>query len=61
MDFRNNFTLDPHFTGDFFVPCGGRPAAINESNVKEFVYLVKEDGTKSLRFRYIVEGANLFL
>jgi hypothetical protein len=35
---------------------GGRPAAVNAENVRSFVRLA--DG--SLRFKYIVEGANLF-
>lgn len=61
LAFRNGFTLDPSFTGDFFVPCGGRPATINESNVADFVHIVAPDGSTSLRFKYIVEGANLFL
>jgi glutamate dehydrogenase len=41
---------------DLFVPCGGRPNSINIRNWKQ---LLDKDGTP--RFRYIVEGANLFL
>lgn len=55
--FRNCFHLKKNLTADFFVPCGGRPSAVNLSNVEAFLY--QEDG-KTLRFKYIVEGANLF-
>lgn len=52
-DFRNNF----HFRVkcDLFVPCGGRPEAVNISNVGQ---LVDSDGKPN--FKYVVEGANLF-
>ena len=52
-DFRNNF----HFRvkADLFVPCGGRPEAVNISNVNK---LVDSDGKP--HFKYVVEGANLF-
>lgn len=54
MNFRNGFHLDELFTADLFVPCGGRPEAINISNVdKLFVNGVP-------KFKYIIEGANLF-
>ncbi|GMF17792.1 unnamed protein product [Phytophthora lilii] len=56
-EFRNLFHLRPSLTADFFVPCGGRPAAVNLNNVEQFMY--REDG-RTLRFKYIVEGANLF-
>jgi len=55
--FRNLFHLNKDVQADFFVPCGGRPQAVNLSNVEQFMY--QEDG-KTLRFKYIVEGANLF-
>lgn len=55
MNFRNNFHLSDYFTGDLFVPCGGRPESVNISNVH---HLIKSDGTP--KFKYIVEGANLF-
>jgi len=42
------------FTADFFVPCGGRPEAINISNVDSVFVNGKP------MFKYIVEGANLF-
>ncbi|KAJ0393762.1 hypothetical protein ATCC90586_010406 [Pythium insidiosum] len=57
VEFRNLFHLRPSLCADFFVPCGGRPAAVNLNNVDKFMY--REDG-KTLRFKYIVEGANLF-
>ncbi|TYZ65267.1 hypothetical protein PybrP1_002514 [[Pythium] brassicae (nom. inval.)] len=56
-EFRNLFHLRPSLTADFFVPCGGRPAAVNLNNVDAFMY--RADG-RTLRFKYIVEGANLF-
>jgi glutamate dehydrogenase len=55
-EFRNNFHLNPMLKADLFVPCGGRPNSINIRNWKQ---LLDKDGTP--RFRYIVEGANLFL
>ncbi|WOO79432.1 NAD-specific glutamate dehydrogenase [Vanrija pseudolonga] len=52
-DFRNNF----HFRVkcDIFVPCGGRPEAVNIGNVSR---LIDSDGKP--HFKYVVEGANLF-
>lgn len=44
------------FKADLFVPCGGRPEAVNISNVSS---LVDSEGTP--HFKYIVEGANLFI
>nr|KAJ3412067.1 NAD-dependent glutamate dehydrogenase [Polyrhizophydium stewartii] len=55
LKFRNEFHLDPLSSSDLFVPCGGRPEAVDLNNVH---LLFKEDGTP--RFKYIVEGANLF-
>ena len=56
LEFRNGYHLDPEVKADFFVPCGGRPAAVNESNWRSFCY----DPKDGLRFSYVVEGANLF-
>ena len=53
-DFRNNAHF--RYKADLFVPCGGRPEAINISNVSQ---LFDEDG--KCNYKYIVEGANLFL
>ncbi|TFK63395.1 NAD-specific glutamate dehydrogenase [Pluteus cervinus] len=53
-DFRNAAHL--RFKADLFVPCGGRPEAVNISNVAA---LIDSDGKP--HFKYVVEGANLFL
>ncbi|KAL6304426.1 NAD-specific glutamate dehydrogenase [Sparassis latifolia] len=53
-DFRNGAHL--RFKADLFVPCGGRPEAVNISNVAALV-----DSEGKPHFKYIVEGANLFL
>ena len=55
-EFRNRFHLTPYATCDLFVPCGGRPSAINVTN---WEMLLHENG--SPRVRAIVEGANLFI
>ncbi|KAF8743736.1 hypothetical protein AX14_000707 [Amanita brunnescens Koide BX004] len=52
-DFRNAAHL--RFKADMFIPCGGRPEAVNISNVAA---LVDADGKP--HFKYVVEGANLF-
>jgi len=56
--FRNNFHLHPLFKSTLFVPCGGRPDAIDGFNVKEYLGSASNSGN---RFQYIVEGANLFI
>jgi glutamate dehydrogenase len=56
MDFRNQFHLNPLSAADLFVPCGGRPEAINIGNVNQLI----DKDTKLPRFKIIVEGANLF-
>jgi glutamate dehydrogenase len=53
-DFRNGAHL--RFKADLFVPCGGRPEAVNISNMAALI-----DGEGKPHFKYIVEGANLFL
>ncbi|KAJ7205988.1 NADH-dependent glutamate dehydrogenase [Mycena pura] len=53
-DFRNTAHL--RFKADLFVPCGGRPEAVNISNMAALV-----DGEGKPHFKYIVEGANLFI
>ncbi|RKP04338.1 hypothetical protein CXG81DRAFT_23112 [Caulochytrium protostelioides] len=55
LKFRNEFHLNPLAAADVFVPCGGRPESVDLSNVHQ---LLTEDGAP--RFKYIVEGANLF-
>ena len=54
--FRNTFHLHPLATADLFVPCGGRPGAVNITNWRQ---LLDERGQP--KFRVIVEGANLFI
>lgn len=54
--FRNQFHLHPMLRADLFVPCGGRPKSVNLSNWEK---LLDEKGAP--RFRWIVEGANLFI
>ncbi|MFA6294209.1 MAG: NAD-glutamate dehydrogenase domain-containing protein, partial [Victivallales bacterium] len=56
MAFRNSFHLDSRIKADLFLPCGGRPKSINGTNWKS---LLDADGKPF--FRWIVEGANLFL
>ena len=56
IEFRNTFHLHPMLKADLFVPCGGRPKSINIQNWKK---LLDENGVP--RFKYIAEGANLFL
>jgi len=52
-DFRNGAHL--RFKADIFVPCGGRPEAVNISNMAALI-----DAEGKPHFKYIVEGANLF-
>ncbi|THH30597.1 hypothetical protein EUX98_g3609 [Antrodiella citrinella] len=52
-DFRNGAHL--RFKADIFVPCGGRPEAVNISNVAALV-----DSEGKAHFKFVVEGANLF-
>ena len=33
LAFRNEFHLTPYSSADLFVPCGGRPEAVNLKNV----------------------------
>eukprot|EP00002_Diphylleia_rotans_P019421 TRINITY_DN3758_c0_g1_i1.p1 TRINITY_DN3758_c0_g1~~TRINITY_DN3758_c0_g1_i1.p1 ORF type:complete len:1027 (+),score=257.85 TRINITY_DN3758_c0_g1_i1:62-3142(+) len=54
--FRNNFHLTKYASADIFVPCGGRPEAVNLSNV----HLLFDPASGKPNFKYIVEGANLF-
>lgn len=52
--FRNSAHLV--FKSDIFVPCGGRPESINISNVNKLF-----DAEGKCHFKFIVEGANLFI
>eukprot|EP01113_Clastostelium_recurvatum_P036530 TRINITY_DN521_c0_g2_i3.p1 TRINITY_DN521_c0_g2~~TRINITY_DN521_c0_g2_i3.p1 ORF type:complete len:1046 (+),score=339.58 TRINITY_DN521_c0_g2_i3:67-3138(+) len=56
MVFRNNFHLHPLSAADVFVPCGGRPEAVQLSNVDKLI----NPKTGEARYKVIVEGANLF-
>lgn len=56
-ELRDNFHLTSFAAADLFVPCGGRPNAVNTDNVK---CLFLADGITP-KFRMVVEGANLFL
>ncbi|TFK48742.1 NADH-dependent glutamate dehydrogenase [Heliocybe sulcata] len=53
-DYRNTAHL--RFKADLFVPCGGRPEAVNISNVAALF-----DAEGKPHYKYIVEGANLFI
>jgi glutamate dehydrogenase len=55
-EFRNSFHLNTLARADLFVPCGGRPAAVNINNWRQ---LLDERGKP--KFRIIIEGANLFI
>ncbi len=56
LGFRNMFHLDARLKADLFLPCGGRPKSVNLSNWKSLL-----DAEGKPRFRWIIEGANLFL
>eukprot|EP01117_Protostelium_nocturnum_P004653 TRINITY_DN1685_c0_g1_i1.p1 TRINITY_DN1685_c0_g1~~TRINITY_DN1685_c0_g1_i1.p1 ORF type:complete len:1027 (+),score=415.86 TRINITY_DN1685_c0_g1_i1:160-3240(+) len=55
LEYRNQFHLNPLSSSYFFVPCGGRPEAINLSNVHTAILA---DGSN--KWKVVVEGANLF-
>jgi glutamate dehydrogenase len=56
LSFRNVFHLNSLAApAQVFVPCGGRPESVDINNVDQ---LLDEDNNP--RFKYIVEGANLF-
>lgn len=62
LKFRNEFHLHPLSSADLFVPCGGRPEAVDINNVHH-LFSVEKTGDQEVsvpRFKYIVEGANLF-
>jgi len=54
--FRNNFHFHPLCAADLFVPCGGRPGAIDLSTVRRLI-----DKHGKTHWKFIIEGANLFL
>jgi len=55
-EFRNKFHLHALAKADLFVPCGGRPAAININNWQSLF-----DDNWNPKFKIIIEGANLFI
>jgi glutamate dehydrogenase len=55
-ELRDCFHLTDYAAADLFVPCGGRPNAVTMENVKK---MFTADGSTP-KFKYIVEGANLF-
>ena len=55
--FRNNFHTNPLASADLFVPCGGRPESINANNVDKLF----DPETGQCMFKYLIEGANLFV
>ncbi len=56
LSFRNGFHLNSRMAADLFVPCGGRPKSINGTNWQSLL-----DGGGKPIFKWIVEGANLFI
>jgi glutamate dehydrogenase len=56
LGFRNTFHLDRRMKADLFLPCGGRPKSVSLNNWRS---LLDESGAPL--FRWIVEGANLFI
>jgi glutamate dehydrogenase len=56
LGFRNTFHLDGRMKADLFLPCGGRPKSVSLNNWRS---LLDESGAPL--FRWIVEGANLFI
>ena len=53
--FRNEFHLHPLSSSLVFVPCGGRPEAVDINNVSQCF-----DEHEKPKWKYVVEGANLF-
>lgn len=45
LQFRNNAHLLPFISSQFFVPCGGRPAAVTLETVDAFLYGGNADGS----------------
>eukprot|EP00796_Vickermania_ingenoplastis_P001329 gene1328-772_t len=70
---RDEFHFLPYSDADVFVPCGGRPRSVTLENVGRFLKVPDADGESmllgkfgnlapdQLKFKYIVEGANLFI
>ncbi|KAI8992513.1 Glutamate/Leucine/Phenylalanine/Valine dehydrogenase-domain-containing protein [Pilobolus umbonatus] len=58
FNFRNVFHLNPLAQSTIFVPCGGRPESIGLENIDQVLH---PEGREGPLFKYIVEGANLFI
>lgn len=70
---RDEFHFTPYSKSDVFVPCGGRPRAINLDNVHKLINRADVTGEMMLagkcadvsrdllKYKIIVEGANLFI
>merc|ERR550532_3781058 len=56
-ELRDTFHLSKYATADLFVPCGGRPNSVTTENVKCLFH----PDTGKPKFKWIVEGANLFM
>jgi glutamate dehydrogenase len=54
LQLRNSFVFTEYARADLFVPCGGRPATVNDANIDKL--LVNGASPWSM----VVEGANLF-
>lgn len=71
--FRDEFHFLKYSDADIFVPCGGRPRSVTLENVGRFLLVPDADGegmmagkyanlaADQLKFKIIVEGANLFI
>eukprot|EP01102_Stenamoeba_stenopodia_P004507 TRINITY_DN147_c0_g1_i1.p1 TRINITY_DN147_c0_g1~~TRINITY_DN147_c0_g1_i1.p1 ORF type:complete len:947 (+),score=276.37 TRINITY_DN147_c0_g1_i1:400-3240(+) len=59
LSFRNGFHLHSLSSATYFVPCGGRPEAVQLTNVDK-LFTTGHDNKTVPRYRFIVEGANLF-
>lgn len=73
VQFRDSFHFSKYATADVFVPCGGRPRSVTLSTVHKFLLNAGPTITGTamlkgevkvqpadLKYKYIVEGANLF-
>lgn len=70
---RDEFHFLPYSDADVFVPCGGRPRSVTLENVGRFLKVPDAEGEAmmdgkfanltpdQLKFKIIVEGANLFI
>jgi len=70
--FMTEFHFSKHVRADTFVPCGGRPNSVTLNNVHKLIDVKGITGEQllegsvsvpqsALHFKYIVEGANLFI